>query len=142
MILCLETAGRPLRLWLEPLSRHFQFIEGDGRGVALGDAPFFIFGVGVGCEAAQVYAVNYHRRVAGLLLCAPAGQPDLEACQGITVPALILAGRRDGLAQAAEQFHAALPNSQLVIFDGSGRFPFADEPQNFERVIRDWLAIL
>jgi pimeloyl-ACP methyl ester carboxylesterase len=142
LLLCLEPAGGLMRLWLEPLGHYFRFIEGDVLPIPPGDSRFFLFGVGLGCGVAQIQAVRFQEQVAGLLLCAPTGRPDLEQCQAINVPAIILAGRHDSSAQVAEQFHAALPDSRLVIFDGSGRFPFADEPGNFERVIRDWLAIL
>lgn len=145
MFLWLEPAALPYRSCLEPLQAHFELVEGNGASgptVGQDNGGIFLLGVGEGCGAAELWALGDSGRIAGLVLCGPAGWPDLEQCQEIVVPALLLAGRQDGSAQGAERYQAALPNSQLVIFDGSGRFPFADEPEKFYRVIRDWLAIL
>jgi proline iminopeptidase len=60
----------------------------------------------------------------------------------ITVPTLILAGREDWItppAQGAERLHAGIPNSQLVIFEESGHFPFIEEPERFNAVLKEWL---
>jgi proline iminopeptidase len=61
----------------------------------------------------------------------------------ITVPTLILAGREDWItppAQGAERLHAGIPNSQLVIFEESGHFPFIEEGERFNAVVTDWLG--
>jgi proline iminopeptidase len=59
----------------------------------------------------------------------------------IRVPALVLGGHGDlyPLAPTAKRLHAGLANSELVIFEQSGHFPFAEEPEAFEGAVRNWL---
>ena len=61
----------------------------------------------------------------------------------IRVPTLILGGREDWItppAQGAERFHAAIPNSELVIFENSGHFPFIEEQARFNTVMSEWIG--
>ncbi len=54
---------------------------------------------------------------------------------------LIIVGRDDvitPLAQA-ERLHHGIPDSELVIFEHSGHLPYLEEPEEFFRVVRDWL---
>jgi proline iminopeptidase len=60
----------------------------------------------------------------------------------IHVPALVLAGRDDWIMpvrEGAERLHAGLPNSQLVIFEQSGHFPWIEEPEAFLTTVRQWM---
>jgi proline iminopeptidase len=66
----------------------------------------------------------------------------LDRLSEISTPTLILSGREDWItppAQGGERLHAGLPNSELVIFEESGHFPFIDEPQRFNAVVKDWV---
>ncbi len=61
----------------------------------------------------------------------------------ITAPTLVLSGADDYItppAQGGERIHAAIPSSQLVIFEHSGHFPFIEENDKFMQVMRGWLA--
>lgn len=61
----------------------------------------------------------------------------------IQVPTLILGGLHDWIAPpecAAERLHAGIPNSRMVIFENSGHFPFIEEAEQFESVLRQWLV--
>ena len=66
----------------------------------------------------------------------------LDRLGEINVPTLILSGREDWItppAQGGERLHAGLPNSELVIFEESGHFPFIEEPERFNAVVKDWV---
>jgi proline iminopeptidase len=63
----------------------------------------------------------------------------------ITVPTLVLAGRDDWITpprEGAERIHAALPNSELVIFEDSGHFPFIEEQARFLTIVREFIERL
>jgi proline iminopeptidase len=40
----------------------------------------------------------------------------------------------------AWNIHRAIPGSQFAVFERSGHFPFYEEPEEFVRVIEDFLA--
>lgn len=48
----------------------------------------------------------------------------------IDVPTLIIQGKQDGIVsvQSAQSVHAGIKNSQLMLLDNCGHFPFADQP--------------
>jgi proline iminopeptidase len=62
----------------------------------------------------------------------------------IATPTLVLAGRDDWITppEQAERMHAALPHSELVVFEESGHFPFIEEQQTFLTTVEEWLANL
>jgi proline iminopeptidase len=69
------------------------------------------------------------------------GRPMLE----ITVPTLVMAGRDDWITpprEGAERLHAALPNSERVVFEDSGHFPFIEEQARFQKIVGEWIARL
>lgn len=124
-----------------------QLTEADGLRERLGHQQLLLFGFAEGSLLALAYAIRYPTRVFGLMLCSL--PPDLELPLSqyhfLTTPTLILAGRQDPLypaLQTAELCHAILPNSQLVVFDKSGHYPFVDEEEQFTAVLLAWLAQL
>lgn len=60
----------------------------------------------------------------------------------ISAPALITVGREDFICPISRSaiLHAGLPDAELVIFEHSGHFPFAEEPDAFFAAVRGWLA--
>ncbi|MCY3560422.1 MAG: alpha/beta fold hydrolase [bacterium] len=70
-----------------------------------------------------------------------AGYDVLEEMGRIEIPTLLLCGGRDFLCGPAshEDMHAALPRSELVIFEESGHFPFISERRRHREVVGDWL---
>lgn len=61
----------------------------------------------------------------------------------IVTPTLVIAGRDDWItppAQGAERIHAGLPNSELVVFEDSGHFPFIEEHDKFVDTVAGWIA--
>jgi pimeloyl-ACP methyl ester carboxylesterase len=51
-----------------------------------------------------------------------------------------LVGRRCRRCSRTRAIAALIPDSQLVIFEKSGHSPPSDEPELFQRVVRDFLA--
>jgi proline iminopeptidase len=60
----------------------------------------------------------------------------------IAAPTLVLTGRYDvyGSPSQAERIAAGIPEAELVVFEESAHYPFVEEPDAFERVVRRWLA--
>lgn len=67
----------------------------------------------------------------------------LERLGEIFAPTLVLAGRHDWImppGPGAERLHRGIPNSELVVFERSGHFPWAEEPERFAGAVNGWLA--
>jgi proline iminopeptidase len=60
----------------------------------------------------------------------------------ITVPTLVTVGRHDWITppEAAEEIAALVPGARLVVFEESGHSPQLEEPERFQRTVRDFLA--
>lgn len=58
----------------------------------------------------------------------------------IEVQTLILVGKDDFICPTsqAKRMHAAIPNSDLHIFEKSGHYPYFEEPDEFYKIIRNW----
>jgi pimeloyl-ACP methyl ester carboxylesterase len=69
----------------------------------------------------------------------PASRKPVSA---ITQPTLILWGARDRLIPlaAGERFHAALPGSELVVFDDLGHVPQEEDPARTVAALQAFLA--
>ena len=61
--------------------------------------------------------------------------------RNLHMPMLILSGRFDRgmLPRYAVQFKTYAPKAQFVMFEKSGHFPFIEEPEEFIRVVADFL---
>lgn len=59
----------------------------------------------------------------------------------ITAPTLILTGREDFFCPPAqaERMHRSIANSEVIVLERSGHYPFAEEGPAFRRSIRAWL---
>jgi len=65
-----------------------------------------------------------------------------ENLQQLTVDTLIIYGAADMSytgEDIATEMHGLLPNSTLVRFDESGHWPYLEEPETFQQVLRDFL---
>ena len=60
---------------------------------------------------------------------------------GVTVPVLVVTGSEDRITrpEESEEIAAALPNATLEIVEGTGHFPFIEEPDRYLGVLRSWL---
>jgi len=66
-------------------------------------------------------------------------RPSIER---ITVPTLAIVGRHDFITNVAmaEEMVKHIPNAKLEIFEESGHFALVEEPENFYRVIRQFVV--
>jgi pimeloyl-ACP methyl ester carboxylesterase len=64
-----------------------------------------------------------------------------KAIPRITVPSLLIWGTRDGAVdlRSAEQLRRALPASELRLIEGAGHLPFEETPDEFNRLVLDFL---
>ena len=65
----------------------------------------------------------------------------MEMLPGIETPTLIISGADDWITPAdqGQRIHDAMPNSELVIFERSGHFPYIEEEAEFFATLREWL---
>lgn len=58
------------------------------------------------------------------------------------IPALIVWGRNDQIVpvECAELFHTAIHGSQCAVIDQAGHFPHLEQPVEFTRILRQFLA--
>jgi len=66
-------------------------------------------------------------------------RPELK---NIIAPTLILAGRHDWICapEFSEEMHRLIPSSQLKIFENSSHSIRGDEPEEFHRVVREFIT--
>lgn len=66
------------------------------------------------------------------------GEPVVRS---LNVPTLVLGGRTDPVSQAplVRQLSEMIPGAELHIFENSGHYPFAEEPDEFNRVLLDFI---
>ncbi|MGH8941877.1 MAG: alpha/beta fold hydrolase, partial [Acidimicrobiia bacterium] len=64
-----------------------------------------------------------------------------DMLETITIPTLVCVGRFDRNAPlpAAEHVADAVPNGRLVVFEQSAHAPFYEEPEEFNRVLEEFL---
>jgi len=62
----------------------------------------------------------------------------------IRCPTLIMCGRHDTQCPLpwSELMHDRIPDSELAVFEGSGHFPFEEEPDGFRAGVGEFLASL
>ncbi len=76
----------------------------------------------------------------GFVECLP--QLDvLSRLHEIVAPTLVIGGRHDWItpiAESADRLHARIPNSEQVVFEHSGHFPFIEEQERFLSVVGKW----
>ena len=60
----------------------------------------------------------------------------------VDVPTLVVSGEVDWITPAdqGQRIHDALPNSEFVVFEKSGHYPYIEESEQFFRILKDWLA--
>jgi 4,5:9,10-diseco-3-hydroxy-5,9,17-trioxoandrosta-1(10),2-diene-4-oate hydrolase len=69
-------------------------------------------------------------------------EPIREGLGAITVPALILWGRQDRILPVSQAFDAAgrIPGARLHVFERCGHMPNVEYPEEFNRILLDFLA--
>ena len=115
------------------------------RDFMLAVLPLYCPG-GVPASLQECFAGMHYRAAAfnrGSFGCLPHFNTTTQLTE-ITAPTLVLGGRGDlyPVEPTAERLHAGIPRSELVLFEKSGHFPFAEEPERFAAVARDWISRL
>lgn len=91
-------------------------------------------------EVSQVlYSRRSLRRLVNLFVSAR--RDNMESQLGaVRCPALLVWGRQDVVtpAEAARQFHALLPDSELHFLEHCGHVPMIERPQAFAQLLCDW----
>jgi proline iminopeptidase len=65
-------------------------------------------------------------------------RPSLRA---VTAPALVIHGTGDFIPlESAREWTAALPGARLLLLEGSGHFPYVEQPERFFTVVEEFLA--
>jgi pimeloyl-ACP methyl ester carboxylesterase len=70
---------------------------------------------------------------------------DVKALRGaisrIKVPSLLIWGSHDGAVdlRSAEALQRALPKSELAVIEGAGHLPFEETPDEFNRLVLDFI---
>lgn len=98
--------------------------------------------IGAAMDATTHYSAGAFNH--GMGVCLPTFTT-LNRLHEISVPTLVLAGRHDWItppAQGAERLHASIANSQLVLFEQSGHFPYIEEHDAFVHVVAEWISRL
>jgi proline iminopeptidase len=64
-----------------------------------------------------------------------------RAYDRLTMPVLVIAGKHDGAAQpeGLQELSRRLPNARFVEYEGSGHYPYLDEPDRFAREVADFV---
>jgi 2-succinyl-6-hydroxy-2,4-cyclohexadiene-1-carboxylate synthase len=66
--------------------------------------------------------------------------PVWENLAELTIPILLVSGEDDTkFTEIACRMYAALPQSRLEIIEGAGHSPHLEQPQAFEKILREWL---
>jgi pimeloyl-ACP methyl ester carboxylesterase len=70
------------------------------------------------------------------------GRSGLSApLQQVSAPTLIIWGKQDSWVPlaAGRRLDASLPNSEMVVMDDTGHLPMEERPEEFNRILLDWL---
>ena len=85
-----------------------------------------------------IYRADAWNRGAALL-----GDYDVSgSLAGIEAPTLLLTGGRDFLTgmEAHEELRDGIPNTEVVVFDDGGHFPFLSDLTGFRSAVENWLG--
>jgi pimeloyl-ACP methyl ester carboxylesterase len=99
-----------------------------------------------GMPSSSELDAGVHRSAEGLALAARGilSQRDghvLEALPTIAAPAVVVVGENDEAFQAASRYMAAkIPDAELVVIPGAGHAPPVTHPNEFDAVLRSFLA--
>jgi len=66
----------------------------------------------------------------------------LDRLAEISVPTLVVAGRFDGCSpEHMREMHERIEGSRFALFEASSHLPFVEEPERFDRVMREFLKL-
>ena len=64
----------------------------------------------------------------------------LDRLAGVTAPTLLIAGANGTNIAVMEEMAAVMPDAELIVIEGAGHNVFLDRPQEFNRVLLDFLT--
>lgn len=91
----------------------------------------------------RVASVDYHYATHNFAFAVNQKSFDVKAkLPGVSCPTLVTVGRSDWITpvECSETIAALIPDSSLVIFEKSGHSPPLEEPERFQRVVREFLT--
>ncbi|HKR99181.1 MAG TPA: alpha/beta hydrolase [Candidatus Dormibacteraeota bacterium] len=92
---------------------------------------------------ARLRSTVYHHRAHNAAFSENMPRYDIrDRLPSITAPTLVTVGRDDWITPvaAAEEIARLIPSSRLVVFEESGHSPQLEEPERFQRVVREFLV--
>ncbi len=95
-----------------------------------------VMGEGAGASAALWLALAPQAEIGAVVLAAPLGSPD-DAFREMTRPVLVLAGTRNGSADA-ERYRAVLPECHFMLVYDAGTAIGAERPEALAFVVREF----
>ena len=66
-----------------------------------------------------------------------------DRLKDVAVPTLLITGRHDWITPVeygSRRLNERLPNSELIVFENSGHFPFIEEKERFAATVTDWIV--
>nr|WP_275585461.1 alpha/beta fold hydrolase [Blastococcus saxobsidens] len=144
-LVLVDPAGLPAD---RPIPDMFRTPPGELLALLCGDADSLAAGR-ARAAAVQADPALVERRTRNTATAARlAGEPYMHdpglgpRLSGLRVPTLVVWGALDGLfpVDLAQQWLRALPSARLHVVEGAGHLPPADRPEEFVRVVRDFLA--
>jgi pimeloyl-ACP methyl ester carboxylesterase len=94
-------------------------------------------------ESVRRIVATRHAALRVIHMARSARRDNVEARLGdIGVPTLLVWGKDDRITpgEVAEQFHARIRGSQLVIFPNCGHAPMLEQPEAFDAALVEWLV--
>jgi proline iminopeptidase len=125
------------RLFTTPLTSNEEYQQGFHTLLSL---YFKSYNPAIGAAIINSIKFNYHAYNNTAAVLFPSFN-SLGWLNQIRVPTLIIGGKYDWImppAQGAERLHAGIPNSELLILENSGHFPFVEERERFSAAVLDW----
>lgn len=104
--------------------------------------PLYDFNFDPSTLQVRVDSVDYHYATHNAAFSENLHRYDLKtALPDVTCPTLVTVGRTDWITPVAcsETIAELIPEAQLVVFERSGHSPPTDEPELFQRTVRDFL---
>ena len=113
----------------------------------VGDSPFAIVGPSMGGGFALVYALSRPERVGALVLVSPSVYrvPEQEKSKlpDLDIPVLLVWGDRDRVfpfEEYGKPLKESLPRAKLLIVKQAGHSAFSDKPDEFNKILVDFLT--
>jgi proline iminopeptidase len=114
------------------------------------DRGLRVFGYGKWDERAQAHAASTDNQMslrataafASESFRAEKGQTLLEVLREVTSPVLVIVGDLDGITgvKAGHVIAGLFPNATVAEIPGAAHYPWVDTPDDFRKVIDEWLA--